>query len=46
MRHAEAPEIERYWQLPAAELLARLGSGPQGLSDAEAAARLRRHGRN
>jgi len=46
MRQAEAPEIERYWQLPAAELLARLGSGPQGLTEAEAAARLRRHGRN
>ncbi|HXZ52587.1 MAG TPA: magnesium-translocating P-type ATPase [Burkholderiales bacterium] len=39
-------EIEHYWQLPAAELLARLGSGPQGLSDAEAAARLARHGPN
>ncbi len=39
-------EMEHYWQLPTSELLARLGSGPQGLSDAEAAARFARHGPN
>ncbi|HEX6202973.1 MAG TPA: HAD-IC family P-type ATPase [Thermoanaerobaculia bacterium] len=36
----------RWHALAADEALARLGSGPQGLSSAEAAARLRRHGPN
>ena len=42
MRAVDPSEIERYWQLPAAELLARLGSGARGLSVREAAARLHR----
>ena len=46
MRQAPPPEIEHYWQLPAAELLARLESAPQGLAGPEAGARLRRHGPN
>ncbi|HUJ86950.1 MAG TPA: magnesium-translocating P-type ATPase [Burkholderiales bacterium] len=46
MREADPPRIERYWQLPAVELLARLGSGAQGLAEAEAAARLERYGAN
>ncbi|MGE5129064.1 MAG: magnesium-translocating P-type ATPase [Sphingomonadaceae bacterium] len=46
MRAVDPSEIERYWQLPAAELLARLGSGARGLSVREAAARLARHGPN
>ena len=46
MREADPPRIERYWQLLPEEALARLGSGRQGLSAAEAAARLERHGPN
>ncbi|RFP76846.1 magnesium-translocating P-type ATPase [Hydrogenophaga borbori] len=34
------------WSLPEAELLARHASGPQGLGQAEALARLQRHGPN
>lgn len=37
---------EAYWALPAAEILARLETGTAGLSEAAAAERLRRHGRN
>jgi Mg2+-importing ATPase len=35
-----------FWSIPAAELLARLGSGPAGLSTGDAAERLRTHGPN
>ncbi|MBW8270761.1 magnesium-translocating P-type ATPase [Caldovatus aquaticus] len=41
-----APPPERFWTLPAAALLARLGTSPAGLSAEEAARRLARHGRN
>jgi Mg2+-importing ATPase len=46
MREADPPQTEPYWQLPAAELSARLGSSPHGLGGAEAAARLALHGAN
>ena len=46
MSQPDLPDDERYWQLPAAELSARLGSGPQGLAGEEAAARLERDGAN
>jgi len=36
----------QYWKLPPEQLLARLGSGPQGLGEAAAAARLAQHGAN
>jgi P-type Mg2+ transporter len=43
------PEVDThdtYWSRNAAGLMADLGSGPQGLSAAEAGERLRRHGAN
>ncbi len=40
------PALETYWAMPPDDLLAALGSGPAGLSDAEAAARLARYGPN
>jgi Mg2+-importing ATPase len=43
-RSHAAPEA--YWSLPAAKVLAALGSAPSGLSRREANARLRRHGPN
>jgi Mg2+-importing ATPase len=39
-------ELNAYWSSDAIELGRRLGSGPAGLSSADADARLRRHGRN
>ncbi len=42
----ETPPPIAFWSLPAAELLARLGSAPEGLSMTEATARLRRLGAN
>ena len=35
-----------FWTMPAPQLLEQLGSGPQGLSSAQAAAALARHGPN
>jgi Mg2+-importing ATPase len=46
MREVDPSRIERYWQLLPEDLLARIGSGPHGLSGEEAAARLARHGAN
>jgi hypothetical protein len=38
--------VPRFWQLPTATLLERLNSGPEGLSSAEASARLAHFGPN
>jgi Mg2+-importing ATPase len=38
--------LEQYWALPSQEVAQRLGSGPDGLSAVEAAARLRKYGPN
>ncbi|HEX5215661.1 MAG TPA: magnesium-translocating P-type ATPase [Vicinamibacterales bacterium] len=41
-----SPPLTAYWTLDASEVAQRLTSGPEGLSGAEAATRLREHGPN
>ena len=43
---AEGASIAAFWSIGAAELMARLESGPLGLTQAEASARLKRYGAN
>ena len=43
---ADEDPLEHYWALPAGQVAASIGAGTGGLSQAEAAERLLRHGPN